>query len=356
MSVTIFDKEDYEKKLSELLGMELDQTWSNQLVKGRCLINDILVSYSISSDDSEAIYLITSSRRNRSLEDMIFVVSFSERRLTVIVPPRPMIGYLSLSKDETVMTWPVFEGTTFRLFYRGSWLMSSRNSIIINDARLFDETFEDLFLELLPGSIDESFDKNKSYVISMTNIKNAHGASKNRLIILEESVKVSEGFMVTLKDVEDKDHSLGTVSRTRAGFCLDLSAKYKRMNETFYGIKVSPGVNRLYYSIIWTILSRKDSLFSQDFPRLRIEYNSIKDHIDSLVKGITSLCLTKNKRSKDAVGYLGQFANNMAESIGLLKGASAIHVVRDTLHDTKYAESITNSYETARSIVDKKIH
>lgn len=316
-------------------------------------------------------YHLTSSK-NRYVDDAIIIIDYdAECHVTLVKPPRPILGYVTPS--EYISVFPLFDGTVASAyFFDGRWCLASRNGAYINDARLFSESFGEIFHRLVDV---DGLDKDNVYIVSLTSSGNCpYADTKEMGNILEVISCVSDVaedkdvVIISLSSFPPSSSSssdsiegglLGFVYRCADGIYIDRSDIYAEINKTVYDVPkqiidrlrsnhptTSVETVRKTYIITRAILCGWDNDFTIMYPSYMTEYISIRDYINALVRHIFTMCCTRT-RNPD---MLGSFVYLLAEKIGPLKTKSGRNVVIDTLFDKKYAECVANEYLSSLSL------
>lgn len=342
-------------------GLNVEDKWTHDELVGKCYLMNIKVTWNV-CDTNVHIYHFHEMRntagRSQSVDDMIVRVNYNDMLVSVIAPPRPFLGYL-VPEEWSIITWPVCDGTTFRLFYSDSqWIMSSKNSIKINESKLFDKTFEELFFRLAGvdhDTINNKYSKDTVYTMGMTTIENCpYKDTKDALFIFEETQLLGTSLITTLHKADTQESEFGVVYRTNKGVYIDITKKYKSILKVIYGVNtkdikeisadlgVSQGITRKVYAIVNAIITGNDNNFGKNFPKWKNDHGCIHSFIGGLVRQVYNQCMVRIKnpyypRTADTVSYF-------ADLIGPLKTANGLQIVQDTLYNHRHSALITSEY------------
>lgn len=366
---------DYNETLAGILGhLHLSAPWKHDEFVGACYMNDVKVTWKkggAGGDHLIAYHL--SSQRASHIDDAIIAIDYSrECHVSIIAPPRPILGYLTGPMSESgdassvLAKYPIFDGATLKAYYfDGEWCLASRSGAYVNKAAVFTETFEDMFNSLLPVA---EMDTSIVYVVSLTSAANCPYVDVYECGYFIEEVHVdatSGRIDVTLMDLEgllkkgntDGPDSingglLGHVYRTSSGIYIDRSDIYAEIHRVIHDVPRQvlrrleaiadheKDVVRRVYIITRAILRGWDSDFASMYPTYATEYISIRDYIHSLVRHIFTMCCTRS-RNPDV---LGSFVYLVAEKIGPLKTRGGRNIVVDTLFNAQYVEAVAGEY------------
>lgn len=337
---------------------------------GKCYLNFIKATW---YQESEGVYIYHfnevrgAKEMSKKIDDSILKVDYNTGIATLIAAPRPMLGYISgslIPEDKCIITWPIIDGTTFRLYNTGNkWIMSSRSSVMINNAKLFDHTFEELFFRLSgvnSETINNKYDKDTVYTFAMSTVENCpYKNTTDKLLLLEECKLLGVSLVTTLHKSETLIGEFGHVYRTENGVYLDTTKKYRELVNAVYNIEhsiineltkeleVTNGTVRKVYAICRAIMTSNDKYFLSLFPKWKTDHGYILSFINSLVRQTYNLCMTRTRGNVKGVNSYASpqsLVGHLAELIGPLRTSNGLFIVQDTLYNNKYISLVAAEY------------
>lgn len=349
---------DYNESLSTILSeINVRAPWTHDEFIGGCFMVHVKPTWQRSSVDGKVAYHLTATK-NKYVDDAIIVVDYDrECHVTLIAPPRPILGYVTVT--DYISMFPLYDGTTVKAyFFDDKWCLASRNGACINASKLFSESFEDIFHRLVDV---DSLDQSHVYVISLTSRENCPYADTIERGVVIEDISV-DGNVITTSIIDSVNPAafskdsidgglLGFVYRTADGIYIDRSDLYADINRVIYdvpkrvidrlsAVNDDRGFVRRIFIITRAILKGWDVDFSVMYPSYTTDYISVRDFINAIARHIFTMCCTRT-RNPD---MLGNFAYLMAEQIGPLRTKDGKNIVADALYNGKYAEAIAYDY------------
>lgn len=362
--------------LLEYINLSGDDLWNHDELCGQLAMNAIGHEYRViynenKTEATSGIYhLSLHNGPNRYfIDDLIFSINYVTRDVQVIALPRPVVTLVqhnannnsksknkgnSVSNNEsfapqgTIMQWPLFDGTVFRLFqYEGQTYISSRNSLDISDKVFFEKSFIDIFCSLIGRPREEIwsvFDPKMSYVISMTSVENClYVDTVNEYHILETWNKEADELILHehKESIRNSDNSFGTIYRTEHCVFIHAGPLFKEISKAIYNVDnkrigsisqatgCTNGHARKVYIVFRAILTGSVEHFCDRFPSLVMLFNKVIQFIESISRIIWAQCNSRTKNPK----YEGTFIGTIVNKIGPLKTSAGIYVVYDAIYD-----------------------
>lgn len=357
-SITI-SRGDLLNKILYGLSLDINTFWEHENFLGHVSACDIMCHHKTFGDEIVYHFSTTKNIHKVYYDDVILAVNYATKTVALLCPPRPLMGYCSPPDEDILVKWPVRDGTVLKLLcVHGEWHMSSKGSLDISDKAFFDVSFRDILEELIGDNLDNVFDKQKSYIVSMTSKHNClHKDTVEGYSILEDiSVNTDGDFVINLRDetpiAGTESYNFGTVYRTVDGVYIDTTQQYKDISKILYSTNnhridalsrsagISIGQARKLYIITRAILTGHDDMFGETYPSLKETYNQVRNFVNTTCKIIDSQCLSSIKNPK----YSNTFIGNMVSHIGPLKTSHGIHIVRDCVYSINNVEVVAAEF------------
>lgn len=375
--------------LLDHLNLSGNDTWNHDELCGQLAMNAIGHEYKVTYNEArteadKGIYHLSlhNGPHRHFIDDLIFSIDYITRKVRIIALPRPVVtladykgghkrngsnnnnGNSLNGPQDTLIQWPLFDGTVFHLFqYEGQTYMSSRNSLDISDKAFFDKSFIDIFCGLIGHpreGIWNVFDPKCSYVISMTSTENClYSETVNEYHILETWNPETEELILhdhsnigTNVPIGTVNNAFGTIYRTEHCVFIQASPLFKEISKAIYNVDnkrigsisqatgCTNGHARKVYIVFRAILTGSVEHFCDRFPSLVVLFNKVIQFIESISRIIWTQCNSRTKNPK----YEGTFIGAIVRKIGPLKTSSGIYVVYDAIYDITCVQMMATEF------------